>query len=222
MSRIPRASGTNTDGIDVDACSRVVVEDAFAYSGDDSFVIKSTNSGPIQPPPCEDILFRRCTGVASTCACKFGTESVGPAIRRVIFEDFDVLPMSPLNSVSFRAHDTALIQQITFRRARLMAPHDWLAVEIAGRVPGQKEFVKIRDLHFEDIDLPESPHGILKGWKDSDSLSGVHFSDINVNGKVVSSLAEMGLQTSNVTDVTLDKQPVSTPGEKMSFTVTPR
>jgi len=210
----PKSRWNNTDGIDVDACARVTVEDAFAYSGDDSFVLKSTNSGPTPPPPCEDILFRRCIGVASTFACKFGTESVGLAIRRVTFEDFDVLPMDTSNSVGFLAHDTATIEQIVFRRARLMGQHTWLVVQVAGRVPEQKEFVKIRDLRFEDIEIPLSPHGVLKGWKDSDSISGVHFSNIKVDGKVVSTLADMGLQTSDAKEVTIDKLPVSTTDKK--------
>ncbi len=62
----------NNDGIDIDSCNDVIVNDCHIISGDDSIVLKSTS-----PKPCKNITITNCV-ISSLCnALKMGTESNG-------------------------------------------------------------------------------------------------------------------------------------------------
>lgn len=62
----------NNDGLNVDSCRNVVIEDCRVDSDDDGIVLKS-----LSLDPCRNVTIRRCT-VSSHCnAIKLGTESGG-------------------------------------------------------------------------------------------------------------------------------------------------
>jgi len=62
----------NNDGLNVDSCLGVLIEDCRVDSDDDAVVLKS-----LSLQPCRDVVIRRCT-VSSHCnAIKMGTESGG-------------------------------------------------------------------------------------------------------------------------------------------------
>jgi len=67
-------NGVNSDGLDIDGCSRVVVSDCIIDTGDDALCLKTTdNSG--ESRPCEDIVISNCILRSSSAALKIGTES---------------------------------------------------------------------------------------------------------------------------------------------------
>ncbi|PDT80440.1 glycoside hydrolase family 28 protein [Sinorhizobium sp. BJ1] len=80
----------NTDGMVLDACRRVVIEDCAISTADDGICLK-TSAGPDGKAigVCEDLTVRRCTVSSLSCALKLGTESHGD-FRNVLFEDCQV------------------------------------------------------------------------------------------------------------------------------------
>lgn len=66
--------GVNSDGLDVDGCSRVVVSDCIISTGDDALCLKTTSSSG-KSQPCEDIVINNCILRSSSAALKIGTES---------------------------------------------------------------------------------------------------------------------------------------------------
>jgi polygalacturonase len=80
----------NTDGMVLDACRRVVIEDCVISTADDGICLK-TSAGPDGKAigSCEDVTVRRCTVSSLSCALKLGTESHGD-FRNVVFEDCQV------------------------------------------------------------------------------------------------------------------------------------
>lgn len=66
--------GVNSDGLDIDGCSRVVVSDCIIDTGDDALCLKTTGS-PQKSKPCEDIVISNCILRSSSAALKIGTES---------------------------------------------------------------------------------------------------------------------------------------------------
>jgi polygalacturonase len=80
----------NTDGMVLDACRRVLIEDCSISTADDGICLK-TSAGPEGKAigRCENVLVRRCTVSSLSCALKLGTESHGD-FENVAFEDCEV------------------------------------------------------------------------------------------------------------------------------------
>ncbi|MFC1761197.1 glycoside hydrolase family 28 protein [Planctomycetota bacterium] len=66
-----RNNHSNNDGIDLDACENVLIEDCDILSGDDAICLKSTLN------PCRNIVVRNCVVSSHTAALKLGTSSTG-------------------------------------------------------------------------------------------------------------------------------------------------
>ncbi|QDU88769.1 Exo-poly-alpha-D-galacturonosidase precursor [Pirellulimonas nuda] len=66
-----RNNNYNNDGIDLDGCQRVLIENCDIDSGDDAICLKSSKN------PCRNIVVRRCKVSSNTAALKFGTSSRG-------------------------------------------------------------------------------------------------------------------------------------------------
>ncbi|ACP23221.1 polygalacturonase (plasmid) [Sinorhizobium fredii NGR234] len=80
----------NTDGMVLDACRRVLIEDCTISTADDGICLK-TSAGPDGKAigVCEDVTVRRCNVSSLSCALKLGTESHGD-FDNVVFEDCKV------------------------------------------------------------------------------------------------------------------------------------
>ncbi|UTY45978.1 polygalacturonase PglB [Sinorhizobium fredii] len=77
----------NTDGMVLDACRSVLIEDCTISTADDGICLK-TSAGPDSKAigVCENITVRRCTVSSLSCALKLGTESHGD-FHNIVFED---------------------------------------------------------------------------------------------------------------------------------------
>lgn len=80
----------NTDGLVLDACRRVLIEDCTISTADDGICLK-TSAGLDGKAigPCENVMVRRCKVSSLSCALKLGTESYGD-FSNVVFEDCKV------------------------------------------------------------------------------------------------------------------------------------
>lgn len=66
--------GVNSDGLDIDGCSDVIVSDCIIRTGDDAICLKSTRQAG-RSEPCRDIIVTNCILSSSSCAFKIGTET---------------------------------------------------------------------------------------------------------------------------------------------------
>jgi polygalacturonase len=66
--------GSNTDGVDLDACSDVLVEDCDIETGDDAMCLKNTNTWGLRRPS-RHITVRRCRLASTTHGFTIGTET---------------------------------------------------------------------------------------------------------------------------------------------------
>ena len=66
-----RNNNYNNDGIDLDGCEHVLIENCDIDSGDDAICLKSSLN------PCRDILVCHCRVASNTAPLKFGTSSHG-------------------------------------------------------------------------------------------------------------------------------------------------
>ena len=96
---------SNNDGIDIDACERVVISDCNIVSGDDSIVLKSTTNRP-----CRDVTVSNCV-LSSRCnAFKLGTESVG-AFQNIGFSNCAIHDTG-LSGIALETVDGAILENV--------------------------------------------------------------------------------------------------------------
>ena len=76
--------GPNTDGINPDGCSRVIISDCFIQCGDDCIVLKITDRSKTKV--CRDIVVTNCVMITTETALKIGTETHGE-FRNVTFSN---------------------------------------------------------------------------------------------------------------------------------------
>ncbi len=78
-------AGVNADGIDIDGCSNVVINNCIIETGDDAIVLKTTSTAG-KSMPCEDIAVSNCVLTSTSSALKLGTESYAD-FRRITFNN---------------------------------------------------------------------------------------------------------------------------------------
>jgi polygalacturonase len=75
LNGIYEEDGPNTDGINPDGCSRVIISDCFIQCGDDCIVLKITERSATKV--CRDVVVTNCVLVTTETALKIGTETHG-------------------------------------------------------------------------------------------------------------------------------------------------
>lgn len=109
------AMGHNNDGIDVNACRRVLVEDCAINQGDDGIVIKSgrDRDGRRVGVPCEDVEIRNCTIRAGHTLLAVGSEVSG-GVRNIRMHDCRATgPVASLLSVKTSDRKGAFIENVS-------------------------------------------------------------------------------------------------------------
>ena len=109
------ATGHNNDGIDIDACRRVLVEDCTFLQGDDGIVIKSgrDRDGRRVGVPCEEVEIRNCTARGGHTLLAIGSEVSG-GVRNITLHDCRATgPLSTLVFVKTSARKGAFIENVS-------------------------------------------------------------------------------------------------------------
>lgn len=103
-----RNNHSNNDGLDIDACENVLIENCDIISGDDAICLKSTLG------PCRNIVVRDCTVSSNTAALKFGTSSYGGFIDVEVsnchFHD------CPMGAIKLQSVDGGRLENVSISR----------------------------------------------------------------------------------------------------------
>ncbi|MDB4257793.1 glycosyl hydrolase family 28 protein [bacterium] len=103
-----RDNNRNNDGIDLDGCENVLIEQCDIESGDDAICLKSSLN------PCRNIVVRGCKVSSHTAALKFGTSSRGG------FIDIDVSDCNfhdcPMGAIKLQSVDGGKLENIKITR----------------------------------------------------------------------------------------------------------
>jgi hypothetical protein len=193
----------NTDGIDVDSSSEVLVDRVFVHAGDDAVCVKATRNGdPGGSAPAGDVrrvLVRDGVYLTGCAALKVGTESNAELVADVRFVDNAVLDSDRAMSVVMR--DGGAYARIGFegvtvdgvdhlveQAVQLRAGHD--------RRPGRMTGITFRDVvapdyHPRDNRTSYNPGGgpVLSGYDAEHPLVGLRFAGVVVNGHRLSDAA---------------------------------
>jgi len=87
LNGIYEEDGPNTDGINPDGCSRVMISDCYIQCGDDCIVLKITELSKTKV--CRDVVVTNCVLTTTETGLKIGTETYGE-FRNVTFSNCSI------------------------------------------------------------------------------------------------------------------------------------
>ena len=97
----------NLDGWDPDASKRVLIENCFSWASDDNVAIKCTGYGNLGIyNDVEDITVRGCVFLTKKSALKIGTETRCINMKRIVFEDNDIIEADRVMGINVRDRAT--------------------------------------------------------------------------------------------------------------------
>lgn len=153
-----RNNNFNNDGLDLDGCENVLIEDCDIDSGDDAICLKSSKN------PCRNIVVRRCKVSSNTAAVKFGTSSRGGfidvKITNCYFYD------CPMGAIKLQSVDGGRLEDIDISR-------------ITMKDVGSPIFIRLgnRGSTFNKSETQKPPVGTLKNIRISEVVAEVTIED---------------------------------------------
>jgi len=121
----------NSDGIDIEACHRVVVRNSFLRNADDCIAVKSKDPGVVKRrgnPAVDSVLIEQSVFWNSLPgnALEIGFELMGATVQNIIFRDCDVIRVEKGAVFSIHNGGTATVRNITFENVRVEDARDEL------------------------------------------------------------------------------------------------
>jgi len=153
-----RNNNFNNDGLDLDGCENVLIENCDIDSGDDAICLKSSLN------PCRNIVVRGCKVSSNTAPLKFGTSSCGGfidvSVTNCYFHD------SPMGAIKLQVVDGGRLENVRISR-------------IVMEDVGNPIFIRLGDRGrtYTKEDGRKAPVGTLKNVRISDVVAQVTIED---------------------------------------------
>lgn len=185
----PTSGGTaynQTDGVDFDESTNGKLTNAFLYTGDDGMATKNEEaSGTVNT---KNIVHEKVVVYNNSVGGKIGTKSMGQSMDGVVFKDIDVVKAG--RAMTIEAYDTALVTNTTYEDVRVEAADSMLINIASDQPPDWREAANtsvVKDTYFINISSDVKKTINLHGRSSSVNINGVHFKNLTVQGKAVTS-----------------------------------
>ena len=154
---------SNRDGVDIDACNRVIISNSRFRTGDDAIVMKSTND-----TLCQNITITNCIIRSDASAIKTGTESNG-GFRNITVSNCVVRDIPVHAGIELMTVDGGVLQNILFENLTMENVATPVFIRIGNRArpfkPGQyvNHIDDAKDIYLNNITVLNSklPSGII-------------------------------------------------------------
>ena len=184
----PSAVGgyNQTDGVDFVESTNGLLSNAFLYTGDDGMAPKNEDAtGVIN---LKNITHQHVVVYNNSVGCKIGTNSVGQSIDGITFDDIDIVRAG--RAMTIEAYDTAVVSNATFSNIRVEAA-DSMLINLALDVPPTwrtaADTGMYKDTYFTNVSSNVKQVISLHGKSATVNIAGVHFTNLTVQGKAVTS-----------------------------------
>lgn len=184
----PSAAGgyNQTDGVDFDESTNGLLSNGFIYSGDDGMAPK--NEDPNGTINSKNLTYQHIVVYNNSVGCKIGTKSMGQSMDTITFDDIDVVKAG--RAMTIEAYDTAVVSNVTFSNVRVEAA-DSMLINLALDVPPTwrtaADTGRYKDIYFTNVSSDVKQVISLHGKSSSVDIEGVHFKNMTVQGKAITS-----------------------------------
>ena len=193
-----RNNGYNNDGLDLDGCENVLIENCDIDTGDDAICLKSTLH------TCRNIVVRGCKVSSNTAPLKFGTSSRGGFIdvrvTNCYFYD------SPMGAIKLQLVDGGRLENVEISRIVMENVGNPIFIRLGNR--GRTYTKETGDSQAADVQPEGSPVGTLKNVQISDLVAEVTGEDKSRSGPIMIT----GVPGHCVEDIVLRNIKISYPG----------
>jgi polygalacturonase len=193
-----RGNNANNDGIDLDGCRDVVIENCRINSGDDAVCLKSTTK-----QPCSNIVVRSCQLSSKTAGFKLGTSS------RSGFVDIQVTDLRfhdcPMGAIKLLLVDGGRLENVKLERLTMEDVGGPIFIRLGNR--GRLYDRPIPQIYEKDVKPGGAPVGVIRGVTIKDVTARVSGKDLDRQGVMIT-----GIPGHRVQDVTLENIQVRFPG----------
>ena len=176
----------NTDGVNFDESTNGTLTNAFLYTGDDSMATK--NEEPSGTINTKNIVHEKIVCYSNSVCAKVGTKTMGTSIDGVTFRDIDVVKAG--RALNIDAYDTAVVQNTRYENIRIEAA-DSSMIDLSSDMPPDWRTAAntsvIKDTYFTDVASNVKQPIVLHGRSATVNITGVHFTNLTVQGKAVTS-----------------------------------
>lgn len=197
----------NSDGIDICGSRNVKVDNCFIRNNDDGLVVKAFNTGDVK-----DVIFSNCILWNDFARpIEVGYENRANHIRNIHFNNIDIIhSLAGYPSMGIHEGDRAEIHDIYFENIRIEdAPGGQIfdfnikpAVWNRDSKPGKIYSIHLKNIYLNGKPgierLPENPR--IHGYSKESTIGDVTLENINILGKVVTNLEDLGLKYNEYTD----------------------
>jgi len=176
----------NTDGVDFDESTNGKLTNAFLYTGDDSMATK--NEEPSGTVNTNNIVHDKVVCYSNSVCCKIGTKTMGQTIDGDVFRNIDVVKAG--RALNIDAYDTAVVQNTKFENIRIEAADSSmidLSEDLAPTWRTAANTSVTKETSFTNVASDVKQPIVLHGKSSTVNITGVHFSNLTVQGRAVTS-----------------------------------
>jgi hypothetical protein len=174
----------NTDGVNFDESTNGKLTNAFLYTGDDSMATK--NEEPSGTINTKNIVHDKIVCYSNSVCAKVGTKTMGQTIDGVVFSNIDVVKAG--RALNIDAYDTATVQNTRYENIRIEAA-DTSMIDLSSDMPPTWRTAAntsiIKDTYFINVASDVKQPITLHGKSSTVNINGVHFMNLTVQGKAV-------------------------------------
>ena len=176
----------NTDGVNFDESTNGHLANAFLYTGDDSMATK--NEEPAGTVNTSNILHEKVVCYSNSVCAKIGTKTMGQTVDGVTFRDIDVVKAG--RALNIDAYDTAVVQNTRYENIRIEAADSVMIALSEDQPPTFRTAANTsvtHDTFFTNITSDVRMPIVLHGRSAAVNIVGVHFTNLTVQGRPVTS-----------------------------------
>ncbi|MBR4222510.1 MAG: right-handed parallel beta-helix repeat-containing protein [Victivallales bacterium] len=180
--------GPNTDALDIDCSSNVIISGCDIAAGDDCIALKSDSSRIGVEKPCERVVVSNCIFASTACGIRIGYEGDAPirdcSFSNIVIHDskngLDLLSLTPVKRPDFRFGTP--IERIAFSNVVMRNVARPFFVWSGTENDAAPHTSLIRDLAFSDI-VAEACGGSFIGSKDDAPIQNLLLSSVRIHMK---------------------------------------